>query len=94
MEPSFARKFFLPQIKGRIASYVARETEPLDKLVKYIKTMRRKYGITSQDLLQILAEVKIETVDPFLDPSKATLYQPKRLSRFESLCRELRVKVG
>ena len=89
MERSFARKFFIPQIKGRIASYVAREKEPLSKLVRYIKTMCEKYAITNKDLRQILTEIKSESVVPFLEPSKGLLYQPKRLARFENLCREL-----
>ncbi|RLG01972.1 MAG: hypothetical protein DRN49_00125 [Thaumarchaeota archaeon] len=94
MEPRFARKFFLPQIRERIRSYIVREREPLSKLVKYIKTMCKKYDITSQDLRQILAEVRRESVKPFLDPSKGILYQPKRLSRFEKLCRELEIEVS
>lgn len=93
MEGPFARKFFIPQIEGRIRSYVARELEPLPKLVKYIRTMRRKYRITVQDLQRILTNVKKESVDPFLDHSKGILYQPKRLARLDELCQELGLKV-
>ncbi|OYT57295.1 MAG: hypothetical protein B6U76_01365 [Desulfurococcales archaeon ex4484_217_2] len=93
MEPSFAKKFFIPQIKGRIVSYVVRESEPLDKLVKYVRTMCKKYGITLEDLRQILVEVKKESVEPFLDSSR-TFYQPIRLVRFEKLCRELGIEVN
>ena len=93
VESLFARKFFIPQIEGRIRSYVAREPEPLPKLVKYIRTMCRKYGITAQDLQRSLTNVKKESVDPFLDASRG-LYQPKRLARFNELCRELGLKVN
>jgi len=81
------KEFFISQIKGRMASYVARETEPLDKLVKYIKTMCERYGVTSQELQRILNEIRSESVDPFLEPSKGILYQPGRLARFENLSR-------
>lgn len=50
--------------------------------------------MTSEDLQRILVEIRRETVDPFLEPSKGKLYQPKRLTRFESLCQELGLKVS
>jgi len=92
MEPSFARKFLILQIKGRVVSYVAREPEPLSKLVKHVRTMCKRYRIALEDLKQILIEVKKESVEPFLDSSR-TFYQPIRLVRFERLCRELGIKV-
>ena len=65
-------------VKGKIQSYVARESEPISKIIKYIKTLSKKYGITTPDLRQIIDEVKRETVEPFS-------YQPSRLERLSKL---------
>ena len=86
---SSAREIFISQIKGRIRAYVVREKEPRSKLVKYIKTMCKRYAITHQELKRILIQVRTENVEPFLNSSKGSFYQPERLTRFKDLCREL-----
>lgn len=88
-----ARNYFISQVRGRIESYVGNEKEPFFKLVKYIRTMCKKYAITNQELKEILEHIKAEIVIPFLTPSRGSLYQPKRLDRFENLCRELNINV-
>lgn len=82
------KKFFRPQILGRIQSYLARESEPHEKLIKYLKTMRDKYGFTEQELKEMLEKAKRESVDPFLKP-KGLLYQPQRLDRYRELRKAL-----
>ena len=81
------QEFFIPQIKGRIESYIAREKEPLSKLVKYIRTMQAKYEINMDELSKILNQVK-KSIDPFLDPHEG-LYRPERLDRYNKLREEL-----
>ncbi|MHA1595518.1 MAG: hypothetical protein ACTSXX_12400 [Candidatus Baldrarchaeia archaeon] len=86
------KELYLAQIKGRIGSYVERESEPLSKLVRYIRTMCERRGINWEDIRKILKEVWEERVKRYLDPSRGVFYQPKRRERFESLCRELSIK--
>jgi len=93
MESPTARDIYIVQTKRKMTSYIAREKEPLSKLVKFIKTRCEKKGIPLQDLQKILTEIKRESVEPFLDRSKKS-YQPERLTRYENLCKELGVKVN
>jgi len=71
---------------------VERESEPLDKLVKYIRTMCERRGISWEDVIRILKEIWEERVRRYLDPPRGVFYQPKRRERFESLCRKLSIK--
>jgi len=85
------KELLLAQIKGRIQSYIAREKEPITKIVKYIKTMIQKHGITKEEIKQILQQVKQETIEPFLNP-QSPLYRPERLERYKRLLKELQIE--
>jgi hypothetical protein len=87
------KEFFTPQMKGRIKSYLARESEPLPKLVKYLRTMGEKYGYSKEELQLIVLQAKKESVDPFLNPGSG-FYQPQRLDRYHKLCEFLGLRVN
>jgi len=53
--------------------------------------MMQKYGITKEEIKQILQQTKQESIMPFLSPQNP-LYQPKRLERCKRLLKELQIE--
>jgi len=70
-------------IKGRIASHVARGTDNPGAIVKSIRTMLTREGMTDADFSAIMDEVNRESVLPFLKTDG--MYRPERLERFAAL---------
>lgn len=66
--------------KGRIRSFVARATEPHERIVRSIQTYISTGRFNRDDLERMLNEVWAESVIPFLGP---TWNQPVRQERFQ-----------
>jgi hypothetical protein len=74
------------QVKGRIASHVARGTDNLQAVIKSTFTMSAKCGMGREALEKMLDEVNAESVLPFLQsPPQSPWRQPERLERFVRL---------
>ena len=69
-------------VKGRIVAHVARGSDNLSALIKATRTVMRRNNLGQETLEGIFAEVKIESVEPFLG---AAWNQPERAERFVSL---------
>ena len=70
------------QVKGRVASHVARGGDRPEAIVKYARTIVGRGDLNPEALARIVSEVESESVRPFLGPP---WNQPERLGRFEQL---------
>ncbi|GEM_PF-6185635 len=70
------------QVKGRVASHVARGGDRPEAIVKSARTIVGRGDLKAEALPRIMGEVESESVRPFLGPP---WNQPERLGRFNHL---------
>ena len=76
------------QIQGHITSYIARENDDPERLVKTIRTLMKQCGMSREELVRLFDEIYPGAVRAFLEaPSGTTFGQqgPARNERFDRL---------
>lgn len=80
------REWYYSLAKGKVQSYVARESEPFGKVFKTLSTFLKKRYIFPADMERILAEVENDSVEtPFFRQQPYYLARRKRLDQLKRM---------
>jgi hypothetical protein len=80
------REHYLKQIKRHITSYIATANDEPQRVIKTVRTLMARCGMTRDALAQMFAEIYAASVRSFLaQPIGSVYYQPARAERFTLL---------